>query len=240
MEITITVPLNEKALREAATQLEKLAETLRPSMIADLVETFVDVGKGTVPATSPAPVSAAVPSPPLATPPAPVTPPAPATPMAATPPPPPAAVELDTEGLPWDERIHSSTKSKYAKSNAQTGTVMGGWKRKRGVQPLTVDNVKAELRLIYPAPPMAPVAPVAPPTAPVTPPVSPDGNLYLPLMQKCTERINANELTLEAIVAVCNKHGVNTVPELAARSDLIPTVEAEIEAIWIRNTTTQG
>ena len=46
--------------------------------------------------------------------------------------------ELDSEGLPWDERIGSSSKAILAKT--------GAWKLKRGVNPKLVEQVKAELR----------------------------------------------------------------------------------------------
>lgn len=68
-------------------------------------------------------------------------------------------VELDSKGLPWDERIHASTKSKIAS---------GEWKAKRGINdPSLVQRVEAELRqrmagAVAPAAPQAPQAPVAP------------------------------------------------------------------------------
>lgn len=48
-------------------------------------------------------------------------------------------VELDSEGLPWDKRIHASTKTKIAS---------GAWKLARGVEPNIVEVVKAELRAL--------------------------------------------------------------------------------------------
>ena len=50
------------------------------------------------------------------------------------------AVELDKTGLPWDERIHASTKSKLKS---------GEWKEKRGVDPALIASVTAELRASY-------------------------------------------------------------------------------------------
>lgn len=46
-------------------------------------------------------------------------------------------IELDADGLPWDERIHAGSKTKTAK---------GVWKKRRGVQPVTITEVEAELR----------------------------------------------------------------------------------------------
>jgi hypothetical protein len=45
-------------------------------------------------------------------------------------------LELDIHGLPWDERIHSSAKTKNAD---------GSWRGKKGVSPTIITAVKAEL-----------------------------------------------------------------------------------------------
>lgn len=45
-------------------------------------------------------------------------------------------IELDVNGLPWDERIHSSAKTKNAD---------GSWRGKKGVAPTTLAAVRAEL-----------------------------------------------------------------------------------------------
>jgi hypothetical protein len=60
---------------------------------------------------------------------------APATPSEA--PATPSAVERDADGIPWDERIHTSNKS-----TKQDGT----WKRKPGVDDAVFNGVLAELR----------------------------------------------------------------------------------------------
>jgi hypothetical protein len=54
-----------------------------------------------------------------------------ATPATALP-----TVELDVEGLPWDARIHSESKSKNAD---------GKWRQRKGVGPAVVTKIKAEL-----------------------------------------------------------------------------------------------
>lgn len=57
-------------------------------------------------------------------------------PAAEVPAPAPAGdVELDSSGLPWDERIHSAGKSKIGN---------GTWKLKRGVDKALVEQVQAE------------------------------------------------------------------------------------------------
>lgn len=50
---------------------------------------------------------------------------------------------LDAEGLPWDERIHSSNHKQSAN---------GVWMKRRGVLPTIDAQVRAELRQTYPAP----------------------------------------------------------------------------------------
>lgn len=68
------------------------------------------------------------------------------------------APELDSAGLPWDERIHAKTKGQKAD---------GTWKRGRGVDDATVAAVEAELRARVagpiPTPGNAPAQPSAPP-----------------------------------------------------------------------------
>lgn len=72
-----------------------------------------------------------------------------------------SSVELDAEGLPWDARIHSSSKGMNAD---------GRWKARRNLDPAVAAKVKAELltALAVPAAPAA-VAPVPTPPAPVPP-----------------------------------------------------------------------
>lgn len=72
-----------------------------------------------------------------------------------------ANAELDAEGMPWDERIHASTKTK---------TAVGLWTKKKGVDDMTKAAVTKELRELYPAPQAA--APVAPAPAPVAPAIA--------------------------------------------------------------------
>ena len=80
-------------------------------------------------ASVPAAAPASIPPPPSAASPVPSPPPAAATPA-------PAAA-VDAKGLPWDERIHASSRAKIAD---------GSWRMKRGVQSHVVEAVEAELR----------------------------------------------------------------------------------------------
>lgn len=52
-------------------------------------------------------------------------------------------VPLDSQGLPWDSRIHASTKTFIAD---------GSWKLRRGVAPAEVETVKAQLKELMAVP----------------------------------------------------------------------------------------
>ncbi len=68
---------------------------------------------------------------------------------------------FDKNGLPWDARIHSSSKG----INAD-----GTWRRRKGIDDATVQAVEAELRARGGLAPAAPVAQAAPPMpAPAAP-----------------------------------------------------------------------
>ena len=140
-KIQFNIPLTETVLKSTAKYLTELAEQ-------------VALGDGRRVCAPPAPP--APPAPQVAAePPAPPAPPAPtvaaeppAPTVAAEPPAPPAPlgvlpqtpVEL-ADGIPWDERIHSSGKTKYA-------TAPFGWKLKRGLDKDLVARVTAELRAL--------------------------------------------------------------------------------------------
>lgn len=89
--------------------------------------------------------------------------------VADTPPPPPgAAPDVDKTGLPYDERIHSSTKAVNQD---------GSWRNKRGVDAALLASVTAELRAQIAAPaepePQSPEAAFSPPADATTPPTPP-------------------------------------------------------------------
>lgn len=161
---------------------------------------------------------------------------------------PAGGVELDKAGLPWDGRIHASTKTK---------TKPGLWTAKRGVDPALVVTVEAELRQIMaaapavapaapvapPAPPAAPVAPVAPPqapAAPVAPPAPPAApvaggadprQMFVGLVGRTSAAIGAGKVTQDEVTAICAKHGAAALPLLANRLDLVAQVAAEVDAL---------
>lgn len=143
------------------------------------------------------------------------------------------AVELDKDGLPWDARIHSESRSKV---------VAGTWKYKRGVDPRLVEEVEAELRAVMgvsaPEPSAPPVAAPAstpgttppPPAAPVEA-SAPSGMSFPSLMLKISNAVMNGATTQVAVVETVKRCGLPSLPALAARPDLVPQVDAAIDAL---------
>ena len=166
-----------------------------------------------------------------------------------------ASVELDKNGLPWDERIHAGTKTKLKS---------GEWKAKKQVDAALVAQVEAELRArvaASPAPvaaaPVAPAAPVvdpaavfggaapgvppapaiptAPPVAPlapaatVAPSVSADPATFEQLMPRITAAVTAGIMPPTAVGAACAAHGVASVVTLQQSPQFVPLVWATLK-----------
>lgn len=143
----------------------------------------------------------------------PVPPSAPTPPVAPTVEAAPASsVELDKRGLPWDARIHSGAKSKLANGN---------WKLARGVDPVLVTQVEAELYQSRSAP--APAATPVPP-APPAPTVEAAPADFTTLVMRLSEWQATGRITKEQIAAAVNEHGIASLPLLATRPDLVPQV----------------
>lgn len=227
---------------------------------------------GNVPTPPPSPgaaiISSLAPAPGIASGPA-VPPPAPSNTGATA----PSGVQVDKNGLPWDARIHAKG------ANGPVLNADGTWRAKRGVSPLDVAKVEAELRqvmaiqrpqyaatvgapegtkvgmpppasapallaLIPPAPSGQPVPNAPPPTAATVPaiiPTAPAGvasTALLPndarfpaLIQKISPLFGTNTLTQEEASAACTQHGLPDLTQLVNRPDLVPLVEASIDAI---------
>lgn len=139
--------------------------------------------------------------------------------------------EVDAVGLPWDGRIHSSSRAVL-----QDGT----WRQKRGVSETLLAAVTAELRSRLPGgnaartepaqPPAAPPAPSAtpaaapepapafpwgaPPPAPAAPAVTHPG-----LIQQITRAIGAGILDHSGVMGLLRQHGVGSAAELEKRAE---------------------
>lgn len=143
------------------------------------------------------------------------------------PPPPPAvispagphlvigSVAIDKSGLPWDERIHSSSKALTAE---------GLWRKKRGVGDTTA--VESALRQLPVAPPPPPVP------APTPPAISSEGKaLYIKLIGDTTAAVGAKKATQEDFKSIALNHGVPSIPLLIQHLDKIQAVADDCYAL---------
>lgn len=140
---------------------------------------------------------------------------------------PASGVELDVNRLPWDSRIHSREKTKLTS---------GAWKYKRGVPEKVVLDVETELRNLM-AIPAAGGVPVPPPLAPVdtVATANPSSEPFPALMTKVASAIAARKLNQQQVIAIVNGQGVPSLPGLIQRPDLIPNIEAAIDAQIMMN-----
>lgn len=198
---------------------------------ATTVGTFAEVPAAPLaPSIPPAPgPSINVPPPPAAV--APITTtPGPASSVAGV-----GSVELDKAGLPWDSRIHSSSKAKLANGN---------WKVARGKAPEYVTQIEAELRAIGAPSPLASVGVVpAPPVvgAPLTtasssvpvfpmPPIEPaDPATFEQLMPRITAAVTSGVMPPTAIGAACAAQGLVSVVALQQSPQFVPLVWAVLK-----------
>lgn len=143
---------------------------------------------------------------------------------------------LDKSGLPWDDRIHSSSKA----FNAD-----GTWRKKRGVSDALVAEVELQLKQLMsvPAPVhiQAEVAQVPPPPAevlsfPVASPVPlpPDFDpkaAFINFIKRSADAVREKKITQAEVESICGKHGVASIPLLGNRLDLVPTIAIEVETL---------
>lgn len=124
---------------------------------------------------------------------------------------------LDAQGLPWDQRIHASTKAKNAD---------GTWRQKRGVDAALVEQVTASLRSLVAIP--AVPAPVPPAGARVAVP----GITYVELMHKAIDWTSSvpQKISMPQIFEVIKPMGLNMLPDLQHRPDMVQAVHDAIEA----------
>lgn len=158
-----------------------------------------------------------------------------ASPQPATPAP---SADIDANGLPWDGRIHASTRTKIAD---------GSWKkRKRPAEQYSepewagyIGNIEQELRSVMalpavsvtPAPgfvhasiPCDVPVPVAP-AAPAPTHAAPAPGTIVSFAQ-LNVAITSNAIPFERVTEAINQVGLQAYPLLAARPDLVPAVAA--------------
>lgn len=142
------------------------------------------------------------------------------------------SAELDKEGLPWDARIHSSSRA-----TIKDGT----WKLKRGLESDYVEEVKAELKKVMNIP-AEPAATTPPPpavnafsvatvnklveagnggSAIPAPPAASEG---IPTLAQLMRAITTKKLEPQFVKDVLAQFDIPGLPVLGARQDLIPAV----------------
>ena len=119
-------------------------------------------------------------------------------------------VPVDSRGLPWDERIHASSKARIKSDDT--------WRYKRGVSNELIDQVEAELTGLM-------QLPVPPPAAPVPPPAAHGSMMtFIQLLQEVTKA----GIPKAKINAACNKLGLKAFPLIANRPDLFEAFRKEV------------
>jgi hypothetical protein len=166
------------------------------------------------------------------------------------------ALEVDAEGLPWDERIHSGNKTKV-----QAGT----WTRRRNIPDEYYESIRNELRLSRPAPGQqsggtrllhqndalpqfgassVAAEPPAPPVAQAPLPPQPDVrvptppavaiNPFVALAQRVTAGIKSGAYTQDTIVqliASLNNPQVTKLADFVAHHEVIPAMNAMLDTL---------
>jgi len=113
---------------------------------------------------------------------------------------------LDSNGLPWDARIHSSSKERNKD---------GSWRIRRNISPELVETVTDQLRGIHKTPVPAKVAEMLAPLPPVA------AQLSFPMVVKTINEAKvAGKLTEAQVTEILQALGVNTLPILALRPEL--------------------
>ena len=136
-----------------------------------------------------------------------------------------AAAELDSKGRPWDARIHGSGKSFLAKT--------GEWKLARGVDPLYVLQVNAELDAARGASPVnaAPV-PQPAPGAYVPPSPTPTAGVeYKDVVAKVTGAIAAKKIDGSQVNAMFTFYGIMSLPDVANHPDKWALLISEVDRL---------
>ena len=122
------------------------------------------------------------------------------------------SIEVDSNGLPWDSRIHARTKTKNKD---------GSWKGLRGVGPKMLDKVQDELKTVQEIP-VTPSIPL-PPEAPIKD--------FAAFMTLVTTNITAKNIEKVDVNKVLSQFGIPSIPVVATRPDLIPAIMMALEEI---------
>lgn len=159
-----------------------------------------------------------------------------------------ANLNFDVNGLPWDQRIHSSQR---------TFNADGTWRMKRGIEKALVTSVEAELRQLMSIP--SPLAQTVPTTSPVStvaqtpPPPPPPSNepvilppadaatlaanqkAYLDLMTKVSSALSQGRINQDQLKKLCDGVGLPNFMSLGVRLDLVAQITPLIDALLAAN-----
>lgn len=197
--IKLELPIDPAMLRETARMLDRMADSVSGPCLPGIHEDATETRSSAIPTPQPKvdtlpqsePIAEGVPSP---------------QPEVDTLPTP----DVDVRGLPWDERIHASSKA----INAD-----GTWRNKRGIDKALLAQVEAELQgesIPESEVPTSTPAPTPQPTKEWT-----FGELMAQITMK---QVDPNKV-LEAVKAV----GLESIALLAARPDLVGAVAEALE-----------
>ena len=124
-------------------------------------------------------------------------------------------IERDRRGLPWDGRIHASSRARVAD---------GTWRMRRGVDDMVIKKVEAELKAAWGSSPLPvtpePIVEVLPPAPPVVevlppaPPVNPDD------VKNLIMEVTRRGLSPEVVSDACNKAVIPGLPGLSNRPEM--------------------
>ena len=148
-----------------------------------------------------------------------------------------AGMELDKEGVPWDERIHAGTKNKTAK---------GLWTRKRGISDDDYNTITAALKAQAGGvvPQQQPVAstPVAQQAAPMPAPQPEPAPVQMPanvvaapmsfdaFMVELHTRMQSGIISAEYVAKVNQMHAISAIPELQNDPQKLAAIVAQYTA----------
>lgn len=218
IKILLTKETPEKVMRETASFINQIADTLYPKNELTLGEALKTINK---PAFHPLDQAKVIPYVPEVAGPAPTPPVVPTQDVSYDP------LSLDADGLPWDERIHSIGKVRAGD---------GRWRRRRNVMANTVAQVEAELRrklsvvgatvppamLPKDATPKISVPPPPPLVAPVVEEVktapaetSSNGRSFDELMSLVTDIVVDGAMSEEDILTVVEQFSIKELADLA-------------------------
>lgn len=157
---------------------------------------------------------------------------------------------VDSEGLPYDARIHSSSKAKNK---------TGAWKVARNMDAKLLAKVRAELIALRdaakvstppaaiatpPAPPLLaetlaakPPAPPAPPSPPAPVETSANDNAknFTALLRHISGSVNGNQITSVQVNEILTARGIPQMGLLGKRPDLFDAIRVDIDNAILQN-----